>query len=123
MAQTASEMKELSDQVLRIRDDLVAKAPKQAGELLEVRDRINDLVDRFEQPKPTNHKKSTTPVKTSLGKKISQARNERGMSQSELAETTGISLVSLRKIESGETKRPQGQTKAKLASTLGINLP
>lgn len=125
MAQTVKEMKDLSDQVLRIRDDLVAKAPKQASELLEIRDRINSLVDDFEQPKPDNTpktRKSTTPVKTNLSKQIAKARNELNMSQSDLAEAAGVSLVSLRKIESGETKNPHSGTKKKLETTLGVTL-
>lgn len=125
MAQTAKEMKDLSDQVLRIRDDLVAKAPKQASELLEIRDRINSLVDDFEQPKPKNHtktRKSTTPIKTELGKKVEGARKNLGWSQDDLAKEARVSVVSLRKIESGETKSPHSGTVKKLENALGIAL-
>lgn len=56
-----------------------------------------------------------------LGKKIRQARDERNISQAEMARTIGLSRTSITNIEKG--RQPiQVHVLVKIAETLGVNL-
>ncbi len=54
--------------------------------------------------------------------KLSEARLNRGLSQTELAETAGVSQASIAMIETGARKRPHPRTLRKLAGALGIEV-
>lgn len=56
-----------------------------------------------------------------IGKRIRQLRKEKGMTQAELAEQTGIAVNSVRLYEGGY-RSPNLQTLMKLASALGVSL-
>jgi len=53
-------------------------------------------------------------------KKIIELRQERGLTQYELAEVAGISVVTLNKIETSELARPFPTTLKKIATALGV---
>jgi transcriptional regulator with XRE-family HTH domain len=54
-----------------------------------------------------------------LGRRIREVRKERGISQGELAEKAGISLITISRIERGE-RDPHVRTLAQIARGLGI---
>lgn len=57
-----------------------------------------------------------------LGEKIAFARKRLGWSLSSLAERAGVDRISLGRIESGQTKRPQYATLERVAEALGISV-
>ncbi|WP_448530229.1 helix-turn-helix domain-containing protein [Raineya sp.] len=59
-------------------------------------------------------------IRLIFGLKVKQARQEKGLSLSELAHKTGISVSYLNEIEKGK-KYPQSEKIATLAETLGVN--
>lgn len=58
---------------------------------------------------------------TELGQTIAQRRQERGLSQYELAERTGIHRSLIGRIESGEIRRPDPAKLARLAAALDLS--
>jgi transcriptional regulator with XRE-family HTH domain len=54
-----------------------------------------------------------------LGRRIREIRKERAMSQGELAEKAGISLITISRIERGE-RDPHVRTLAQIARGLGV---
>jgi len=54
-----------------------------------------------------------------LAKKIKELRTRKGFSQDELADTAGVNLRTVQRIESGETE-PRGDTLKRLAGALGV---
>src|ERR1041384_6683768 len=51
---------------------------------------------------------------------VTRLRNERGLSQSELAESAGVAPRTVVAIETGETRRPHPPTVRRLAKALGL---
>jgi transcriptional regulator with XRE-family HTH domain len=54
-----------------------------------------------------------------LGQRIRELRKERGMSQTELAEKSDVSLITISRIERGE-RDPHVMTLARIARGLGV---
>ena len=54
---------------------------------------------------------------------LRQAREEKGMSQEDLARQSGVSLETVRLIESGEAQDPERSAVHALAAAMGINPP
>lgn len=65
---------------------------------------------------------SDTAMLKSLGKRIRELRNERGLSQEKLAELAGIHENHVRRIEGG-TANPSYVVLVKLARALKVTLP
>lgn len=58
-----------------------------------------------------------TPGEESWADKIKRARKERGLSQVDLAEKSGVHAITIARIETGQ-HQPQGETLRKLTETL-----
>jgi DNA-binding SARP family transcriptional activator/DNA-binding XRE family transcriptional regulator len=58
--------------------------------------------------------------RTSMGALVRHYREQRGMTQRELADTTGISLGALRDLEQGRTLVPRWAAREELAAALGV---
>lgn len=57
-----------------------------------------------------------------MGYRIKEVREQRGMTQEELAAASGVGRVTIALIESGTTKNASGDTLFKLASALGTTI-
>ncbi len=57
-----------------------------------------------------------------LGKRIRQLREQRGLSRQELAEATGLSAVYLKKLEAGDRESPSLPALEKIARALHVRL-
>jgi transcriptional regulator with XRE-family HTH domain len=60
------------------------------------------------------------PDETSLGQRIQSVRKRRGLTQSELARTAGVSASLIRKLEQGEITDTRLETAHKIAAALGV---
>jgi len=58
----------------------------------------------------------------SVGTKIRELREDKGLSLSELARQAGISKAYLSQIEAGKTTRPSGEALLRIASVLGSSV-
>jgi transcriptional regulator with XRE-family HTH domain len=58
--------------------------------------------------------------KNHLAQRVKELRNQKGMSQELLAETSGLSLRTIQRIENGETN-PAGDTLQRLSAALNVN--
>lgn len=58
----------------------------------------------------------------SLGRRIAQSRNGRGLTIRQLATASGLNPLSIRKIENGQRANPRIDTMKKLAKALGMSL-
>ena len=131
MSITKPQAKDMADEIMAVRDRLMVLYPDTDEEqqtLLKVRDRITAIVDEMEEPKPKPASKPrvqrrTDSTSTEIGAAIREKRQDLGMSRKDLAEKAGISVVSLRKIELGETKRPHGKTLNAIEGVTGTALP
>lgn len=56
-----------------------------------------------------------------LGERLRHARLRRSLSQTELAERSGVSPITIARIESGVRKEPHPRTIRKLAAALGVD--
>ena len=54
--------------------------------------------------------------------KLKKLREDRGLTQYELAEIAGISVVTLNKIESSDSAKPFAKTLNKIARALGVGI-
>ncbi len=57
-----------------------------------------------------------------LGKRIRELREQRGLSRQELAEATGLSAVYLKKLEAGDRESPSLPALEKIARALRVRL-
>lgn len=55
-----------------------------------------------------------------LGKRLTKAREDKGLNKSQLAKLVESSGTSINNIETGETKNPSATLLARIASTLGV---
>lgn len=58
--------------------------------------------------------------KSDLGKRVKELRTKKGLSQEQLADSSGLSLRTIQRIENGETL-PRGDTLIRLAASLQIS--
>lgn len=58
----------------------------------------------------------------SLGGKVKEAREKRGMNQAQLAEASGISQATISRIESGKVKELRSQALRRLGEALGVTV-
>ncbi|MFL9845176.1 DUF4870 domain-containing protein [Flavobacterium rhizosphaerae] len=56
-----------------------------------------------------------------IGKKISEIRKQKGLTQEEVSETANINLRTLQRIEKGETE-PRGNSLQGICAALGVNI-
>ncbi len=61
----------------------------------------------------------STPIITTIGKRVRDARDEAGLSQEKLAQEIGLSRISLSKIETGRRKQVRPDTIRKIAKIVG----
>lgn len=59
---------------------------------------------------------------TNIGEKMKKIRNDKGMTQEELAQKANISYITLVKIEQGKVENPTMKTLQKIAKALEISL-
>lgn len=59
---------------------------------------------------------------TEVGRTIRKARAEKGLSQRQLADDSGVDYKAINRIETGFTKRPYATTLAPLAQRLDLDL-
>lgn len=59
---------------------------------------------------------------TNIGEKIKKVRNDKGLTQEELAQKANISYITLVKIEQGKVENPTMKTLQKIAKALEISL-
>lgn len=57
-----------------------------------------------------------------MGYRIKEIREERGMSQSELAEKTGLTRATIWRLETGEEETTTTKTLLKIASALSVTV-
>lgn len=57
-----------------------------------------------------------------MGYRIKEIREERGISQSKLAELTGITRTTLWRLENGEEETTTTKTLLKIANALGVTI-
>ncbi len=62
------------------------------------------------------------PASTSGQTKVAALRLKRGLTQSQLADAAEISLVTLRRLETGATDNPSLRVRVNCALTLGVDL-
>lgn len=55
-----------------------------------------------------------------LAARVRRIRKERGLTQQELADRAGLPLRTYQSFESGETRRPQGETLAAILEAVGL---
>ena len=124
-------MKDLADDVMKVRDRLDHDMAEERETLLRVRDRITAMVDEVGETKParkqTSAKRKTKVTKTkskpsAIGQSIKDAREHQEMTRRGLAKEAGVSELSLRKIEEGETQKPHAETVDKINKALGVTL-
>jgi DNA-binding XRE family transcriptional regulator len=68
---------------------------------------------------------SVVPAGMTLGDKVETRRNELGLTQAQLARKAGVGTMTLRRIETGQTKYPLQRTRntlRKLADALGTTM-
>ena len=68
----------------------------------------------------TRRRSATTSPEQAFGIVLRTVRTERGLSQEDLAERTGLSVRTIRYLESGRAGRPRPETARLLADAFGL---
>jgi phage repressor protein C with HTH and peptisase S24 domain len=69
-----------------------------------------------------DYRSSTMADMETVGERLKRARDEKGMSQPELARTAGVSKQAISKIELGHTQNPEASTLEPICRALGISM-
>lgn len=131
-------IRDIANDVMEVRDRLdPEEMVDERNALLHVRDQIAQLVDQVGEDKPSQSSRKSTSAKkqtkvskstktskpstkTAAGQGIKEARLNQEMTRRDLARAAGISELSLRKIEEGQTQRPHEETIKKISKALGM---
>lgn len=112
----------LAQNIMDLRDQTNDEQLRES--LLRIRDEFVSLEEEKEEPKAAPRpkvKKTTTKRPTGLSVRLKSAREAKGMSMKQVAEEADISVLSLSKIEKGETQNPREETLNKIKAVLDID--